>query len=170
MLHWIFSLIIAIISLAHSVQAAPSAVPESVVAMAPAPCAFAQPIAIANPELQDATTRAVGRLTDALGCVPFTPGQGGVTIQFSLGFFMNDDSSGFDWNWVPAAASWPGQSKIVRVNLRCWERVTGDWSLVIAHELGHELGWNDLDGHPYMTCPLVEGEYYRDDLAVVCGP
>jgi len=147
----------------------PTAVPVTVVPLIP--CAYAQPFSVVDFALEDATTRAVGRLTAVLGCVPFTPGPDGAVIMFDALFFDNSDAFGFDWYWVPAAGFLPDhQDKRILINPRCWARVDGDWSLAIAHELGHGLGWADMDGHPYMTCPLVAGEYYRSDLVVVCGP
>ena len=135
-----------------------------------APCSFAQDITVADTALQDATTLGIARLTDALGCVPFTPGRGGIIVQFDpVWFSATSDPSGFDWTWVLAAAPFAGPTRVI-INPQCWDRVNGDWSIVIAHELGHHLGWLDMDGNPYMACPLVEGEYYRSDLVVVCRP
>jgi len=145
--------------------------PAPVVVVEPILCPDALLLTVANPELQAATTQAVGRLTDALGCVPFVQEDNGHVVQFFPGWFSDtSDPSGFDWTWVPAGAFPSSHPTLVMVNPRCWERVDGDWSLGIAHELGHILGWADLDGHPYMTCPSITGEYYRSDLVVVCGP
>jgi len=156
----------------------PTEAPVPVPTLAPVlvvPCSFAKNIAASDPVLQDAMVRGVARLTDVLGCVPFTLGNGGITVQFAGDWFTDtSDPGGIDWTWVPAAkpVGWltdHPELDGVLINPRCWARVSGDWSIVIAHELGHHLGWLDLDGHPYMACPLVEGEYYRDDLVVVCG-
>lgn len=154
----------------------PAPVPEpAVVAATPAVCPFARPIWVGDPALQAPTARAIERLTEALGCVPFTPGPDGAVVRFVPSCFTDTiDPTGFDWTWVPAMALArpPAMPDLegVAINPRCWERVEGDWSIIIAHELGHRLGWADMDGHPYMTCPLIVGTYYRADLVVVCGP
>ena len=179
----IIAVVLAVLALFNQAQAmAPTPAPAppiaSSVTLAPvAPCDYAQPIVVVNPELQDVTVRAIERLTEILGCVPFTLGPSHLQIQFASEWFTDTfDPSGFDWTWVMAAAAgapgWPDMGKWngIPINPHCWERVTGDWSIVIAHELGHHLGWADMDGHPYMTCPLISGTWYRADLVVVCGP
>ena len=118
-----------------------------------------------DPALADTTARANVLLGEAwFGCLPFKQAEDGViVVEFSETQFEDDF-----WYWVLAAAT-PGPGAVY-VNQRCWDRVTADWASVLAHELGHNLGWSDLSDFPYMELGLMEGEHYRDDLVIVCGP
>ena len=56
----------------------------------------------------------------------------------------------------------------IHVNPECW-LTTGEWPRAFAHEIGHVLGYTDLDGNPYMTSsPPRPGTHYRSDGVVVC--
>jgi len=118
-----------------------------------------------DPALADVAARANVLLAEAwFGCLPFALSDDGpIIVGFSEAQFESDF-----WYWISAGAS-PGPG-YVNINRRCWDRLDGDWAPTLAHELGHNLGWLDLDGHPYMELGLMAGEHYRNDLVVVCGP
>jgi len=60
------------------------------------------------------------------------------------------------------------ESYEIWINPDCWG-VVGDWSGVVAHELGHYLGWQHGDDHPYMWLAPPPGSYAQpSDLAIVC--
>ncbi len=103
---------------------------------------------------------AITLWTDVFGCLKFQVDGQGAIIRFG------DEC-------------WPGERITactrrsltpveIHVNPDCWP-ITGEWPRAFAHELGHILGYTDLDGNPYMTSsPPRPGTQYRSDGVVVC--
>lgn len=126
-----------------------------------------QTVYIASPELESAVRGGIVLLADALGYSPFQIAGPDADIEVRLAIpFLGERvvteavlkrvNPNLDHSWID-------------VSPYCFSRVIGGWEVAIAHELGHMLGWQDLDGNPYMTMPLVAGEYYGDNWIVMCS-
>lgn len=127
------------------------------VMVTPTPMPACTAVPQADATLAEATRRAVRLLEPSVGC----PSWAGVSVVVAQ----------FDGTWervLSRVRLYSPTHKVVEVDATCLA-VVPDWAPVIAHELGHTLGWLDLDGHPYMSVARQSGTSYRPgDLAVVC--
>lgn len=131
----------------------------------PAPltaCASIQVVTVADSELAGVTQAGIDLLTEALGCVPFVLGEGGVSVAFH-----DFAKSWYSLRLLSTVAGYADGHWEVWVNPVCWSLVS-DWAETLAHELGHMLGWGDMDGHPYMTWPAPPGARVGPGSIIEC--
>jgi hypothetical protein len=109
----------------------------------------------------EAVESGVGLLTPYFGCRKFRIDGSGLPVKFGpVTALLNAKGVGY-------ALSTPFSYEIW-LNPDCWG-VVEDWSTVVAHELGHYLGWQHGDDHPYMWLTPPPGTYVQEsDLAIVC--
>jgi hypothetical protein len=110
----------------------------------------------------EAVDGGVDLLTPYFGCQKFRIDGTGLPVRFGpVTALLNAKGLAY-------ALSTPFSYEIW-VNRDCWGPVS-DWSAVIAHELGHYLGWQHGDDHPYMWLSPPPGSYARPgDLTLVCN-
>lgn len=148
---------------AKKIKSAPGPIP--VPTPVDGPKYFAQTIYVVSPELEPYVRGAIALLARSLGYSPFQVTGPGGDIEILLRMPVLGDRI-----IAEAAPRWLNpwvEKQWININPYCFPRV-GGWEETIAHELGHMLGWRDLDGHPYMAVPLVSGTYYGDNLVVMC--
>lgn len=140
---------------------------------ATANCASSQVLTVSDPSLTISTEAAIGLLTDALGCVPFTVGDAGATVMFrdfqatNLEFGRLSGWVNLSPRLVAATGFFSDGHREIWVNSTCWPLV-GGWPEMIAHELGHLLGWRDMDGRPYMAAPIPQGARLGSNAIIEC--
>ena len=124
-------------------------------------CPDAVSLNVVDPDLAGVVQSGVNLLSVYFGCQRFQIDGTGVTIKFGAITPM------FDAKILGYAHSAPDAYEIW-LNRDCWG-VVEDWSGVVAHELGHYLGWRHGDDHPYMWLAPPAGSYAREgDKAIVC--
>lgn len=124
-------------------------------------CPDALSIHVVDAELMGAVQAGVDLLTSYFGCQKFRIDGTGLPVKFGpVTPLLNARGLGY-------AQSTPSSYEIW-INPDCWG-VVSDWSGVVAHELGHYLGWQHGDDHPYMWLAPPPGSYAQpSDLAIVC--
>ena len=124
-------------------------------------CADALSIHVVDAALMGVVQAGVDLLTPYFGCQRFRIDGTGLPVKFGpVTPLLNARVLGY-------AHSTP-ESYEIWINPDCWG-VVGDWSGVVAHELGHYLGWQHGDDHPYMWLAPPPGSYAQpSDLAIVC--
>jgi len=112
-------------------------------------------------ELTAAVQSGVDLLTPYFGCQKFRLDGSGLPVRFGpVTPLLNAKGLGYAHSTADGYEIW--------INPDCWG-VVGDWSGVVAHELGHFLGWQHGDDHPYMWLAPPPGSYAQPgDLAIVC--
>jgi len=124
-------------------------------------CQDALSIQVVDPELTSAVQAGVDLLTPYFGCQKFRLDGAGLPVKFGpVTSLLNAKVLGYAHSTNSGYEIW--------INPDCWG-VVGDWSGVVAHELGHYLGWQHGDDHPYMWLAPPPGSYAQpSDLAIVC--
>ena len=124
-------------------------------------CPDALSIHVVDAELMGAVQAGVDLLTPYFGCQKFRIDGTGLPVKFGpVTPLLNARGLGY-------AQSTPASYEIW-INPDCWG-VVSDWSGVVAHELGHYLGWQHGDDHPYMWLAPPPGSYAQPgDLTIVC--
>lgn len=143
----------------------PIAQPVAAATTAPAllgDCGSVQVVTITEPTLVNSTQVGIGLLTDALGCVPFRVGSGGTPVAFH-----DFADSWYSLRLLSSVTGYSDGHWEIWVNPVCWPLV-GGWPETIAHELGHLLGWRDMDGHPYMAAPAPLGARVGPNAIIEC--
>jgi len=153
------------------------AAPRSIVTPAPPPpaplpavqppaapsglCPDALSINVVDAELSGAVQAGVDLLTPYFGCQKFRIDGTGLPVKFGpVTPLLNAKGLGYAHSTADGYEIW--------INPDCWG-VVGDWSGVVAHELGHYLGWQHGDDHPFMWLSPPPGSYAQpSDLAIVC--
>jgi hypothetical protein len=116
---------------------------------------------VINPELIGAVQSGIDLLNAHFGCQMFIANGSGVPVRFA------DITSALGAKVLGYAHS-DGSTYEIWLNPECWG-VIDDWGPIVAHELGHYLGWRHGDDHPYMWLPPPPGSYARPgDGALVC--
>jgi len=124
-------------------------------------CADYLSINVLDAELTAEVQAAVDLLTVYFGCQRFRLDGTGLPLKFG------EITPLFNAKVLGYAYSAPGAYE-VWLNRDCWG-VVGSWAEVIAHELGHYLGWQHGDGHPYMWLTPPPGSYATPgDGKLVC--
>lgn len=129
---------------------------------APGYCADAVSINVVDAELTGVVQAGIDLLTAHFGCQKFRIEGGGLPVKFGeITPLLNGKVLGYAYSAPAAYEIW--------LNRDCWGVIDG-WDGVVAHELGHYLGWQHGDDHPYMWLPPPPGSYARPgDSAIVCG-
>jgi hypothetical protein len=124
-------------------------------------CADALSIHVVDAELTGVVQAGVDLLTPYFGCQKFRIDGTGLPVKFGpVTPLLNARVVGYAHSTRESYEIW--------INPDCWG-VVGDWSGVVAHELGHYLGWQHGDDHPYMWLAPPPGSYAQPgDLAIVC--
>jgi hypothetical protein len=145
--------------------APPPVTPAPAVQPAPAAawglCADAISVNVVDAELTGVVQAGADLLTEYFGCRKFHIDGTGLRIKFGeITPIFNAKVLGYADSTSPAYEIW--------LNRDCWG-VVGSWDAVVAHELGHYLGWRHGDEHPYMWLTPPTGSYAQPgDLAIVC--
>ena len=124
-------------------------------------CADAASINVVDAELTGVVQEGIDALSHHLGCQKFRVDGSGLPVRF------HELTTAFNGKLLAYAYSSPDDYQIW-INPDCWG-VVERWDGVVAHELGHYLGWQHGDDHPYMWLAPPPGSYARDgDSAIVC--
>ena len=124
-------------------------------------CGDAVSINVVDAELTGIVQGGIDLLAEYFGCQKFRIDGSGLPVTF------HELTTMFDGKLLAYAYSQPDDYQIW-INRDCWG-VVERWDGVVAHELGHYLGWRHGDDHPYMWLPPPPGSYARDgDSAIVC--
>ncbi len=116
-------------------------------------CADYLSINVLDAELTAEVQAGVDLLTEYFGCQRFRLDGTGLPLKFGpITPLFNAKVLGYAYSASGAYEIW--------LNRDCWG-VVGSWAEVIAHELGHYLGWQHGDGHPYMWLTPPPGSYAR---------
>jgi hypothetical protein len=129
---------------------------------APAACPSVVTVDVLDAGLLSTVNTAISNWTEVFGCIKFEVVTSGAQVNALFG----------DVCWpgqrIPGCSRTSTSPKQVFVNPTCWP-LTGQNARMITHELGHMIGFSDLDGNPYMTSsPPRPGTRYRADGVVVC--
>jgi hypothetical protein len=125
-------------------------------------CADAVSINVVDAELTGVVQAGIDAVSRYLGCQKFRIDGSGLPVTF------HELTATFNGKLLAYAYSGPDGYQIW-INPDCWG-VVESWDGVVAHELGHYLGWQHGDDHPYMWLPPPPGSYARaGDSAIVCG-
>ncbi|OHA52480.1 MAG: hypothetical protein A3A30_04970 [Candidatus Terrybacteria bacterium RIFCSPLOWO2_01_FULL_48_14] len=141
----------------------PSQPPQSSSSLPRGPCNSTFTVSILSPELKKLVDGAIAQYASIFGCQKFVYRNDSPDIVVSIGP-LDDAGNG---RWIAAAIVYPEPPHEVIVNEKCWGMVRYTW-IDIAHEFGHVLGWNDLDGHPFMVAPAPSGAYVGENLIIMC--
>jgi hypothetical protein len=116
---------------------------------------------VVDAELTGVVHQGIDLLTAHFGCQKFVMDGRGAPIKFAeITTMLGGRVLGYANNAPGAYEIW--------LNRDCWG-VIGAWDGVVAHELGHYLGWSHGDDRPYMWLAPPPGSYARDeDGALVC--
>ena len=118
-------------------------------------------INVVDAELTGVVQAGIDALSHYLGCQKFRIDGSGLPVKFG------EITPMFNAKVLAYAYSAPDDYQIW-INPDCWGVVEG-WDGVVAHELGHYLGWQHGDDHPYMWLAPPPGSYAREgDSAIVC--
>ena len=124
-------------------------------------CADALSINVVHSELLTAVLAGSDLLAGHFGCRKFRIDGTGLPIKFG------EITPIFNARVLGYADSTSGAYEIW-LNRDCWG-VVESWDTVVAHELGHYLGWQHGDDHPYMWLTPPPGSHIDpDNLAIVC--
>jgi hypothetical protein len=116
---------------------------------------------VVDAELIGVVQAGIDLLTQHFGCQKFQVDSSGVPVMF------HDLTTTFGDKLLAYAHNAPDDYQIW-INPDCWG-VVESWDGVVAHELGHFLGWRHGDDHPYMWLPPPPGSHARvGDAAIVC--
>jgi hypothetical protein len=127
----------------------------------PGVCADALSVNVVDAELAGVVQGGIDLLNEYFGCRKFRIDGTGLTIKFE------DITSRFNARLLGYADNTSAVYEIL-LNPDCWG-VVERWDTVVAHELGHYLGWRHGDEHPYMWLTPPAGSYAQPgDLAIVC--
>lgn len=124
-------------------------------------CADVLSVNVVHPELIGEVQAGAGLLAQYFGCQKFSLDGAGVPIKFAeITPMFNAKVLGYAQNAPGAYEIW--------LNPACWG-VVGSWAEVIAHELGHYLGWQHGEHRPYMWLAPPPGSYASGgDGKLVC--
>jgi hypothetical protein len=124
-------------------------------------CPDVASVNVLNAELIGVAQGGIDLLTEYFGCQKFRIDGTGLPIKFGeVTPMLNAKVLGFAYSAPDAYEIW--------LNRDCWG-VVEEWDGVVAHELGHYLGWHHGDAHPYMWLPPPPGSYAQwGDSAIVC--
>lgn len=153
------------ISVPAPTPAPPPATPLPTAQPAPAAtpgfCADAVSVNVVDAELAGVAQAGVDLLTEYFGCQKFRIDGTGLPIKFGeITPMYNAKVLGYALSTPDAYEIW--------LNRDCWG-VVAAWDGVVAHELGHYLGWQHGDDHPYMWLAPPPGSYARPgDAMIVC--
>jgi len=130
-------------------------------AATPGFCADAVSTNVVDAELTGVAQAGIDLLTEYFGCQMFRIDGTGLPIKFGeITLMFNAKVVGYAQSTTAAYEIW--------LNRDCWGVVEA-WDGVVAHELGHYLGWQHGDDHPYMWLPPPPGSYARaGDATIVC--
>jgi hypothetical protein len=125
------------------------------------PCADALSINVVHSELLGAVLAGSDLLAEHFGCRKFRLDGSGLPIKFGeITLMLNARVLGYADSTAGAYEIW--------LNRDCWG-VVESWETVVAHELGHYLGWQHGDDHPYMWLTPPPGSHIDpSNMAIVC--
>jgi hypothetical protein len=118
-------------------------------------------INVVDSELLNAVLAGSDLLSEYFGCRKFRIDDMGVPIRFGeITPIFNARVLGY--------TDGPATGNEIWLNRDCWGIVEG-WDSVVAHELGHYLGWQHGDEHPYMWLTPPPGSHIDPgNMAIVC--